>query len=32
MIGDLEGMEVFFNTESLGQFDVVILAAPIQQS
>lgn len=32
VIGDLEGMEVFFDTESLGQFDVVILAAPIQQS
>ena len=32
VIGNLEGMEVFFNMESLSQFDVVILAAPIQQS
>ena len=32
MIGNLEGMEVFFDMESLSQFDVVILAAPIQQS
>ena len=32
VIGNLEGMEVFFDMESLSQFDVVILAAPIQQS
>jgi prenylcysteine oxidase/farnesylcysteine lyase len=32
VIGDLEGMEVFSDAKSLGQFDVVILAAPIQQS
>jgi prenylcysteine oxidase/farnesylcysteine lyase len=32
VIGDLDGMEIFSETHSLGQFDVVILAAPIQQS
>ena len=32
VIGDLETMELFSQQQSLGQFDVVILAAPLQQS
>lgn len=32
VVADLEKMELFSNEESLGSFDVVILAAPIQQS
>jgi prenylcysteine oxidase/farnesylcysteine lyase len=32
VIADLESMELFSETESLGYYDVVVLAAPIQQS
>lgn len=32
VVADLEAMELFSNQQSLGTFDVVILAAPIQQS
>lgn len=32
VVGDLEGLSLFSGEEELGEFDIVILAAPLQQS
>lgn len=32
IVGDLEGLELFSGSEHLGEFDIVILAAPLQQA
>jgi len=32
VVGDLDGMQLYADNDDLGEFDVVVLAAPIQQS